>query len=41
VLGQIVVQMPAPGLLSNDHFTVDGALSEARASLKSFKRKDQ
>lgn len=28
------------GLLSNEHFTVDGTLLEAAASLKSFKRKD-
>ena len=28
------------GLLSNEHFTVDGSLLEAAASLKSFRRKD-
>ena len=31
---------PAPGLLSDEHFTVDGTLIEAWASHKSFKRKD-
>jgi transposase len=39
--GQIVAQAQALGLLSNDHFTVDGTLIEAWASLKSFKRKGQ
>lgn len=29
------------GLLSDDHFTVDGTLIEAWASLKSFRRKDE
>src|SRR6201981_3061478 len=38
---QIVAQAQARGLLSNDHFTVDGTLIEAWASLKSFKRKGQ
>jgi len=28
-------------LLSDEHFTVDGTLLEAAASLKSFKAKDQ
>ena len=28
------------GALSDEHFTVDGTLVEAWASLKSFKRKD-
>src|SRR5256714_6269080 len=36
---QIVAQARALGLLSNEHFTVDGTLIEAWASLKSFKRK--
>ncbi|HEV2495097.1 MAG TPA: IS5 family transposase [Terriglobia bacterium] len=31
----------AHGLLSDEHFTVDGALLEAWASLKSFQRKDE
>ena len=38
---QIVVQAQTLGLLSNEHFTVDGTLIEAWASLKSFKRKGQ
>src|SRR5207249_5077799 len=35
-----VAQARARGLLSDHHFTVDGTLVEAWASLKSFKRKD-
>jgi IS5 family transposase len=38
---RIVAQAAALGLLSTEHFTVDGTLIEAWASLKSFKRKDQ
>jgi transposase len=38
---RIVAQAQTLGLLSNDHFTVDGTLIEAWASLKSFKRKGQ
>src|SRR6201981_2127080 len=38
---RIVAQAQARGLLSNDHFTVDGTLIEAWAWLKSFKRKGQ
>src|SRR6202045_724817 len=38
---QIVAQAQALGLLSNEHFMVDGTLIEAWASLKSFKRKGQ
>ena len=30
----------AAGLMSDDHFTVDGTLIEASASQKSFQRKD-
>jgi transposase len=37
----IVHQADALGLLSDEHFTVDGTLIEAAASLKSFKAKDQ
>lgn len=37
----VVAQAKAFGLLSNEHFTVDGTLIEAWASLKSFKRKGQ
>src|SRR5215472_1184832 len=36
-----VVQAQALGLLSHEHFTVDGTRIEAWASLKSFKRKGQ
>jgi transposase/IS5 family transposase len=38
---RIVAQAQALGLLSSEHFTVDGTLIEAWASLKSFKRKHQ
>ena len=38
---EIVRQANALGLLSDEHFTVDGTLIEAAASLKSFRRKDQ
>jgi transposase len=34
---QVVRQADALGLLSAEHFTVDGTLIEAAASLKSFK----
>ena len=37
----VVEQARARKLLSSEHFTVDGTLIEAWASLKSFKRKDQ
>ena len=37
----IVRQANALGLLSDEHFTVDGTLIEAAASLKSFKPKDK
>jgi transposase len=37
----VVEQARAQGLLSNEHFTVDGTLIEAWAGHKSFKRKDQ
>ena len=37
---QIVAEADGLGLLSNEHFTVDGTLVEAWAGLKSFKRKD-
>ena len=35
----VVEQAGAQGLLSNEHFTVDGTLIEAWAGHKSFKRK--
>jgi transposase len=37
----IVGQARAAHLMSHDHFTVDGTLIEAMASLKSFRRKDE
>ena len=37
---QVVAQARERGLLSDEHFTVDGTLVEAWAGLKSFKRKD-
>ena len=37
---EVVRQADALGLLSDEHFTVDGTLIEAAASLKSFKAKD-
>jgi hypothetical protein len=39
-LQPIVVQPPVKRLLSSDHFSVDGTLIEAWASIKSFRRKD-
>jgi len=36
----VVEQARGAGLMSDDHFTVDGTLIEAWASLKSFQRKD-
>lgn len=38
---QVVQQAQARGLASDEHFTVDGTLIEAWASVKSFQRKDQ
>jgi hypothetical protein len=40
-LGAVVAQAQAKGLTSHEHFTVDGTLIEAWASLKSFQRKDK
>lgn len=37
---QIVLEARRLGLMSSEHFTVDGTLIEAWASLKSFRRKD-
>jgi transposase len=37
----VVWQADRRGLLSNEHFTVDGTLIQAAASLKSFKPKDE
>jgi len=39
-LERVVAQAEQHGLLSGEHFTVDGTLIEAWASLKSFKRRD-
>lgn len=40
-LGCVVNQARAAKLMSNEHFTVDGTLIEAWASLKSFRKKDE
>ena len=40
-LCEVVKQAQSKGLTSDEHFTVDGTLIEAWASLKSFQRKDQ
>src|SRR5499425_1603522 len=40
LLACVVEQARAQGLTSDEHFTVDGTLLEAWASLKSFQRKD-
>jgi hypothetical protein len=40
-LAQVVEQAPVAGLISDEHFTVDGTLLEAWASLKSFQPKDK
>ena len=40
-LCEVVKQAQAKNLTSDEHFTVDGSLIEAWASLKSFQRKDQ
>ena len=37
---EVVAEAHERGLLSDEHFTVDGTLIEAAASLKSFKRRD-
>jgi hypothetical protein len=38
---EVVRQAAGLGVLSDDHFTVDGTLIEAAASLKSFRPKDK
>ena len=40
-LCEVIAQAQAKGLTGDEHFTVDGTLIEAWASLKSFQRKDQ
>jgi hypothetical protein len=37
----VMAQAQSAGLTSNEHFTVDGSLIEAWASVKSFRRKDE
>jgi len=39
-LAAVLVQLRVKALLSSDHFSVDGTLVEAGASIKSFKRKE-
>ena len=39
--GEIVSQVQSTGLMSDEHFTVDGTLIEAWASLKSFRPKGE
>ena len=39
--GKVVEQARAAGLMSDEHFTVDGTLIEAWASLKSFRAKNE
>jgi len=39
-LAQVVARALTKGLTSDEHFTVDGTLLEARAGVKSFQRKD-
>jgi len=39
--GAVVAQARAAHLMSHDHFTVDGTLIDAMASVKSFRRKDE
>ena len=41
VFGAVVGEARAAGLMSNEHFTVDGTLIEAWASLKSFRPKNE
>ena len=38
---QVVVKADRQGLLSDEHFSVDGTLIEAVASIKSFRRRDE
>ena len=40
-LCKVVSQAQSKGLTSDEHFTVDGTLIEAWASMKSFQRRDQ
>ena len=38
---EVVVEADREGLLSDEHFSVDGTLIEAAASIKSFRRRDE
>ena len=38
---EVVVEAEGQGLLSDEHFSVDGTLIEAAASIKSFRRRDE
>ena len=38
---QVVVEADRQKLLSDEHFSVDGTLIEAAASIKSFRRRDE
>ena len=40
LFGEVVLEADRQGLLSDEHFTVDGTLIEAAASLKSFNPRD-
>ena len=37
---EVVLEADRQGLLSDEHFSVDGTLIEAQASIKSFRRRD-
>lgn len=41
LFNEIILQASEAGLLSQEHFSVDGTLIEAAASLKSFRKKDE
>jgi transposase len=41
LFAQVLAQAKAAGLASDEHFSVDGTLIEAWASMKSFRRKDE
>jgi len=38
---EVVVEAEGQGLLSDEHFSIDGTLIEAAASIKSFRRRDE
>ena len=41
LLDEVVLEADRRGLLSDEHFSVDGTLIEAAASIKSFRRRDE